>query len=279
MYKQSIELGPIELQFVDIESLSKFYIEVIGLKIISQTDESVLLGDGDHEILKLIKNENSVRNSERGVGLYHMAIVFPTQARLAKTILNLFQNFPELVEGSADHLVSEAFYFHDPSGTGIELYFDRPREDWTIINDRPQMGSIYIDPNEYINSHISGSDNLQSLRLGHIHLKVSSIVKANKFYIENLFLNEILSMPTALFVSYDGYHHHFGMNTWESLAAPELNSEFEGLQGFTINYLNSELFSKIVKQLNSSAIKFVKNNNEITIEDPFNIQIKLILKT
>lgn len=123
---------------------------------------------------------------------------------------------------SADHLVSEAFYFTDPEGNGLELYRDRPRKEWVILPDgTTQMGSLSLDPNDFLLRWYAPDepDTGASAAIGHVHLQVGDIPTARAFYVDNLGFDVTIQMPTALFVSAGGYHHHIGMNTWHSAGA------------------------------------------------------------
>jgi catechol 2,3-dioxygenase len=275
MYKESINLGPVILKVKNFEEVKELYVDLIGLKVLNEGRTSILLGDSNNKVLEIIENKSLISPAPNSVGLYHIAIVFPTQSRLAKTIKKIFERFPMLFEGSADHLATEAFYFQDQLGNGIELYFDKPREEWPMENGKPAMGSIYIDPDQFIQKYLSEIDNNLPIKLGHIHLKVSDIQKAKEFYVELLGFDVIFNMPTALFVSYDNYHHHFGLNIWESANAPELDPETEGMKGYEITYLDKKLFSEVFLRIEKSDLKFTKNDKEIVLSDPFGIEVTL----
>src|SRR5207248_3552657 len=77
-------------------------------------------------------------------GLYHFAILLPTRADLGRWLLHLAQSgYP--LDGASDHLVSEALYLHDPEGNGIEVYRDRPRDEWPRLNGSLQMATDPLD--------------------------------------------------------------------------------------------------------------------------------------
>ena len=83
-------------------------------------------------------------------GLFHTALLFEDQAALAATVATAAQYEPQSFTGSADHLVSEAFYFNDPEGNGIELYWDRPREAWSWDGTNVVMDSLALPPQRYL---------------------------------------------------------------------------------------------------------------------------------
>lgn len=275
MHTKSIILGPVELQTSNAKELLGFYVDIVGLKILSQQKNVTILGDGPYEILKITEKAGLSVFNENGVGLYHNAILFPTRSRLAKAIKRILLVHPYLVEGTSDHLVSEAFYFHDPDGNGLELYFDKPKEIWPMTNGKPQMGSIYIDPQLYLDTNLDLTDNEEPLKLGHIHLQINDITKAKEFYSNTLGMDIIFDLPTALFVSYDEYHHHFGLNTWNVHSKDTLAANSFGLRRFRIIIKDESLFKKIIKNMKEQNISFNKYNQIITVLDPFGIEIEL----
>ena len=91
----------------------------------------------------------------RDAGLFHTAILFDSQAALAAAIYSVATKAPGTFTGSADHLVSQAFYFTDPEGNGVELYWDRDRTEWSWTHGRVEMATLYLDPNEFIGAHLT----------------------------------------------------------------------------------------------------------------------------
>ena len=121
----------------------------------------------------------------------------------------------------ADHLVSEALYLSDPDGNGIELYRDRPREEWSYADGQLQMATLPLDLRS-LADELTAADGPQptvpaGTVIGHVHLQVASIPDAEAFYHGVLgFDVTTRGYPGALFVSAGGYHHHLGLNTWHS---------------------------------------------------------------
>ena len=125
----SLRMGRVELNIKSIKSMLLFYCDAVGLEILKSGKNKVMLGHGKREIFSLAET-NLPKAPAQDAGLFHVAIVHSSQAALAKTIKNVFRTFEGSFTGPADHLVSEAFYFTDPEGNGLELYYDRPRELW-----------------------------------------------------------------------------------------------------------------------------------------------------
>jgi catechol 2,3-dioxygenase len=124
--------------------------------------------------------------------------------------------------------VSEAFYFTDPEGNGVELYFDRDRSQWSWVHGQVEMTTLFLDPNRYLSEHLTqgaadaatAGTGLGDAIVGHVHLSVGDIPSAREFYVNRLGFEQTTTYGSqALFVSAGGYHHHMAMNTWNSAGA------------------------------------------------------------
>lgn len=126
-------IGHIHLKVANLERALTFYRDLLGFEVTERMgDSAVFLSAGGyhHHIgLNTWHSEDAPRASKTGVGLYHTAILYPTRKDLAEVLQRLLDaNYP--LSGAADHGVSEAIYLDDPDGNGVELYHDRPREQW-----------------------------------------------------------------------------------------------------------------------------------------------------
>lgn len=127
------QIGHIHLRVSNIEKALTFYRDILGFEITTRMgDQAVFLSAGGyhhHIALNTWHSESGDRASKSGVGLYHAAIVYPTRKDLSEITKRLFEkDYP--ITGAADHGVSEAIYLEDPDGNGIELYWDKPKEEW-----------------------------------------------------------------------------------------------------------------------------------------------------
>lgn len=233
--KHGLQMGPVSLNIRHIQPMLEFYGDLVGLEIITSNNNLTVLGSGKTEVLKLYVEEKFRNPSPNSAGLYHTAILYSSRTLLAEAVKRLIESKPNLYQGSADHLVSEAFYFADPEGNGVELYFDKPQSSWQYdANGKLIMGSEYINEIVYLADHLTANRAEGNIKLGHIHLKVGDIEKAKEFYVRKLGFDLIMEMPTALFVSKDGYHHHIGMNIWQSVGAPMRETDTLGLRSFEL---------------------------------------------
>lgn len=263
----NLEMGAVVLRVNNLEATRKFYIELVGLDVLRETSSTVVLGSNGREVV-IIKHTPELTPAPRGsAGLYHLAIVFASRGTLVHSIQKILTQDPTLFIGTADHLVSEAFYFTDPEGNGVELYFDKDPKTWLWRGDQIVMDSIFIDPHEYINTHQSSRSH-SNKKLGHVHLKVGEIETARKFYHHTLGFAVTASMPTALFMSEGSYHHHVGMNVWESYGAGKRQKSL-GLEQFTVYLPTTSELNNLTKRLEGNQVTFTSVADTIILNDPW----------
>ena len=216
-------MGPVELHVRDLDAMLAYYRDVLALDHLSAVGDTHVLGRRGVATVTLTRTPDLPVFDRSGAGLFHTAVLFDTAGGLAAAVARVAQSGLGRYTGSADHLVSEAFYFDDPEGNGVELYLDRPRDVWRRdAQGRPLMDTLYLDPNVFLESHLDESELTApagAASVGHVHLQVGDIPAAKDFYVGTLGFDEVLDMGSALFVSAGGYHHHIGLNTWNSRGA------------------------------------------------------------
>jgi len=112
-------------------------------------------------------------------------------------------------------------------------------------------------------------------RLGHIHLQVADLQEAERFYCGVLGFDVVAAMPTALFVSAGGYHHHIGMNTWHSLGAGTAPEDSVKLNLFTIEFPDEQARSEVLARLDHQGIEYQQEGNDFAVDDPFSNRLVL----
>lgn len=216
-------MGAVELRVRDLDAMLAYYRNVIALDHIRTDGQTHVLGRHGVATVTLTHSPNLPRFNRSGAGLFHTAVVFETRSALAAAVARVAQSGIGRFTGSADHLVSEAFYFDDPEGNGVELYFDRPEASWPRGADgKPLMDTLRLDPNDYLDTNIAEAELALPVGIasaGHVHLQVGDIPTAKEFYVGTLGFEEVFDMGTALFVAAGGYHHHVGLNMWNSRGA------------------------------------------------------------
>ncbi|MBD5786960.1 VOC family protein [Cellulosimicrobium terreum] len=243
-------MGQVTLHVRDLDLMARYYRDALSLAVLpvpetlalpdgARLAESVVLGRGATPLVVLHRTPDLPVPGRREAGLFHTAVLFDDEPGLAHALASVATTAPSTFVGSADHLVSQAFYFTDPEGNGVELYADRPRESWGWDENGVRMDTIHLDPNTFLADHLSdtsrellsgprdeagerlaaGASGPGGAVVGHVHLQVGDVASARSFYVDALGFEETATVPGALFVSAGGYHHHMAMNTWNSRGA------------------------------------------------------------
>ncbi|WP_019180512.1 VOC family protein [Microbacterium yannicii] len=218
-------MGAVTLLVGDLDGMTRFYRDVVTLDVLGADGDTVALGRAGRAIVVLVHSPQLRHAAQNSAGLFHTAILFESQAALAAAVYSVASQVPRSFSGSADHLVSQAFYFTDPEGNGIELYWDRLRTDWSWTHGQIEMDSLFLDPNAFLREHLTedaaaGATAYEPASVGHVHLSVGDIASARAFYVGALGFDETADYRgSALFVSAGGYHHHMAMNVWNSRGA------------------------------------------------------------
>ena len=217
-------MGAVTLLVADLDAMTAYYRDAVALQVLSQTVDTVTLGRGTTPLVILRHAPELVHASPRAAGLFHTAILFESEAALAASVYSVATRAPNTFAGSSDHLVSKAFYFTDPEGNGVELYWDRDRSEWSWTHGQIEMNTLFLDPNVFLQQHLTEQNIEQPIVggavVGHVHLSVGDVTTAREFYVDRLGFEQTTAFgDSALFVSAGGYHHHMAMNTWNSAGA------------------------------------------------------------
>jgi catechol 2,3-dioxygenase len=219
----SLRIRSVVLAVADVDRSADFYERVLGLPLIARARGSVQLGpDPSDPSLTLTAIDSPTPLPVASSGLYHVAWLHPRRAALAETARRIAAARWQF-EGAADHGVSEALYLSDPDGLGIEIYVDRPRELW----ERPANGhgveivTLPLDLEDLLaqSTGSPGPTVAAGTHVGHVHMKVADVPRAAAFYRDALGFEEQTTLPSAAFLSAGGYHHHVGLNSWQSRGA------------------------------------------------------------
>ena len=240
----------------------------------SADGDEVVLGRGGRAVV-VLRHEPALRHATSGsAGLFHTAILFETQEALAAALYSVAQHAPQTFTGSADHLVSQAFYLTDPEGNGVELYWDRARTDWSWVHGQVEMATLYLDPNAFLREHLteraaSGATGQDAASVGHVHLSVGDAATARAFYVGALGFDETAGLgDQALFVSAGGYHHHMAMNVWNSRGAgPRMPAL--GLGRVDLDLPDADALGELGERLRHHGFEVRDDGRTLSFDDPW----------
>jgi catechol 2,3-dioxygenase len=270
------QIGYVHLQVSKLDRALSFYRDLLGFKAIARDGESAALsstGALPAHIL-LTARVNAKPKPPHTTGLYHIAIRFPNRRELANGFRRLLkQEWP--FQGFSDHGVSEALYLADPDGNGVELYTDRPREQWNWQNGAVTMFTKPLDIENLLGEADENDEHFQihpQTDIGHVHLHVSDLKKAEAFYHELLGLDVTQrSYPGALFLSAGGYHHHLGANIWAGQGAPPPPHDAAGLLSFSVTVPDQHTIDTLRMRFTGAGISLEKISNPLVKRSGFSV--------
>lgn len=267
-----LTLGAVTLVSADPERLVPFYRDAVGLEPMS-SGETIVLGAGGRALVEIRRDADAPRPPRRAPGLFHMAIRVPDRPSLAARLLALHrlgQKDARIRLGASDHLVSEALYVDDPDGNGIEIYRDRPAAEWPRTPDGAiAMATLPLDLAALAREAPANPQPAPAgTDMGHVHLKVSDLEAARRFWVETMGFAIMARYPGALFVSADGYHHHIGLNVWQSEGADAPRTGSQGLGSFTI-LLPQDAIDALKGRLAAAGVAFeTPESGGLKVADP-----------
>lgn len=272
-------MGAVTLRVADLDTMVAYYRDGVGLTVLTNAGGTAVLGRGSTPIVVLEHAPAMRHAAPHEAGLFHTAILFDTQADLAAALYSVATKYPQTFTGSADHLVSNAFYFQDPEGNGVELYWDRDRTEWSWTHGMVDMATIYVDPNAFVQEHLTSSAleaaSTRPGRVGHVHLSVGDVATAKAFYVDRLGFATTAAMgDQALFVSAGGYHHHMAMNTWNSRGAGRRQQAL-GLGLVRIEVPGADDLGALVSRMHDTGVQTEDDGRTVAFEDPWANRIEV----
>lgn len=264
------KLGPVHLKAGNLDNLIRYY-TTLGLQLQRRENGRAVLGAGRQELLILHELPGG-RRVQGTSGLYHFAILLPSRADLGRALRHFGQSAIR-VGGASDHAVSEALYLTDPEGNGIEVYRDRPREEWRYPNGQLVINTTPFDMEGVLataDADQSEWDGFPSgTVIGHIHLHVGDIDSAESFYRNGLGFELVTRYgPSATFLAAGGYHHHIGANTWAGVGAPPAPADALGLAHFTIELPSHEALASTRHGLEEAGVAVAEQADGLFVRDP-----------
>src|SRR3954470_13914762 len=250
-----LHVGTIGLIARDLERLTNFYRDLLGLTVLQRTGRLSRLGVGDTTLIEIEQRPGAKPDDPAQAGLYHTAFLMPTRQDHARWIMHVARNQVP-ISGASDHGVSEAFYLDDAEGNGIEVYNDRPRERWNWENGLVTMPTKQLDVDAMLRevdpATATYPEAPAGLRIGHVHLRVGNIEKAEQFYRGALGLDLTRRRGGATFMSSGGYHHHVGANVWHSDGAGKRDDDRAGLAWFSVEAADEATYDATAARLKAA---------------------------
>ena len=274
-----MRIGMVTLRVRDLDLVANYYRDAIGLTVMQRSATSARLGSGGVALLDLERREGAAREARNAAGLYHTAFLMPTRKDLARWLVHAAKNRIPL-SGFADHLVSESVYLDDPEGNGIEVYADRDPTLWKWSDGAVAMATDQLDIDDLVsltNTRVSDySQAPDGLRIGHMHLRVGDLARADGFYRETLGFDPTRARNGAAFLSSGRYQHHLGLNVWQSAGAGRRDETATGLAWFSLEIDKADLFAAREERLRQAGVEVSTVANGIEAADPWGTRVRLI---
>jgi catechol 2,3-dioxygenase len=273
--------GAVALRVTDLDRARDFYADALGLQPLAEEDGVARMSaDGERGLVALDARDTAggAPSPLRATGLFHLALLYPSRATLGQAVQRALDHGAGL-DGASDHLVSEAIYLHDPDANGIEIYRDRPREEWPPPppGQAVAMDSLPLDVAALLAEAAApdgGAD--PGTVMGHVHLKVSDLDRSVAFYRDALGLDLQAQLgPQAAFLAAGGYHHHIGLNVWHSQGAGPPPPGSAGLAWFELELSSPEAVAAAVDGLRAAGAEVSESEDALSVRDPDGIQVRL----
>jgi catechol 2,3-dioxygenase len=266
--------GGVSLTVSDLDRSRAFYEGALGLRGQELEDGGLAFGAPEAATLVRLYGDPTAPALDRGAtGLFHLAILLPSRVDLGHALIRLAQaRWP--LDGASDHLVSEALYLSDPDGNGIEIYRDRPRDQWRHEAGQLKMATLPLDLRSVVAELGPDPDPQPTVPydtvIGHVHLQVADLDEAEAFYHGLLgFDVTVRGYPGAVFVSAGGYHHHLGLNTWNSAGAGPANPGAVGLRSYELLLPDQAELEAVRKRVESAGLPVQPDSSGVaTVRDP-----------
>ena len=253
-------MGLVELSVSDLDRSVAYWQDAIGLRVLSRENGTAELG-ADTPLLRFVE-EPGARPASGFTGLFHVALLVPDRPSLGRFLAHTVREQIPLT-GLSDHAVSEAIYLRDPDYHGIEVYADRPREQWEgrvgqLMTTIPlDAGSLLAEAGD------GGFDGLpDGTKMGHVHLCVRDVDETVGFYRDTLGMGLTAQLgDQAAFLSAGGYHHHIGGNTWETRGAEPAPAGTARLLRFTIVLPDDEDVARTAERIGGTEVRDPSGNS------------------
>jgi len=287
----STSIDRIALIVADLQKQIMFYTGVLQMQLFEQTETSAVLGTEDNPILYLYEDKEARRNPN-ATGLYHFALLYPSEEALARIIAHLiamnYMNYP------TDHGMSKTTYVQDAEGNDIELYirtldrvkFETVEQQIVMLNkDGTEADTRALLDLDELFSHIKGKLDRDAIMpsgtsIGHVHIYGRNLNEMRDFYRDGIGFGESMMATWARMGEValeDGKNHVIAFNTWKGEDAPLMEPGSLGLKYYVLT-VNQEDYNGIQQRLASLGIEMAAMGSELYVKDPANVEILIEVK-
>ena len=274
-FDRPAHVGETTLAVTDLDLVSRYYRDMIGLEVLDASASGAVLGAGGKPLLSLVTGSQVRRQPRPSSGLFHTAFLMPNREALGRWLVHAAHSGVRL-DGAADHLVSEAIYLSDPEGNGIEIYADRPHGAWDYGRD----GTVAMDTLPFDLQALYDATPKERFggmapetAIGHLHLKVGNVPAADEFFINVLGLKKMCTYPGASFYATGGYHHHVAANIWQSRGAGARSADQSGLSRYSLRFNDRAALDSVNATLDRLEIPTTRDSEGTRFLDPWGMEV------
>jgi catechol 2,3-dioxygenase len=259
--------GPVHLDIVDRERSLQFWRDVVGLRLRHDTDSALELGT-ERETLLVLHPGAASPVPHRRTGLYHLAIHLPNEPEFARVLGRLIMRRWPIAP--TDHVMSKAIYLNDPDGIGLELTLETPERQRSMrvvgstmevidVQGRLRSGRDPLDVEEVL-AQLSDRDFERPMpdgtKVGHVHLHVSDLDAALRFYRDALGFLEHMNAPQFGMADLHAggrFEHRMAINVWQGRGAPPPPPGAAGLRYFTIRFDSPDRLAGVMRRIGDAS--------------------------
>ena len=274
-------VGAVALTVSDLDRSRAFYETVLGLTGHELDGDELSVGVADEPALVRLRGDRAAPPlNPRATGLFHLAVLTPSRRELAYALARLARSGWPL-SGASDHLVSEALYLNDPDGNGIEIYRDRDRSEWrTDEQGQLAMATLRLDLQSLAGELRRCPAGARRDGREHAHRpRASSSVghRRSRGLLPRRprFRGDRPRLSGGLFVSAGGYHHHIGLNTWNSAGAAAPPRGAIGLRSFDVRLPDRDELDRVLARVRAAGLALDTLDGTTVVRDPSGNAVRL----
>ena len=286
----TLTFGEVHLDVTDVKRAFDFWHDIVGLNVVDRCDEECRLGAAGRVLVVL--HAGAERGVQRGhSGLYHVAIHLPDETEFARALWRLIvSGYPQ---APTDHTMSKSTYLSDPDGLGLELVLETPERLGSWEDDAGELRLIDsegkarriaepLDVNEVLASLPDRSFDQPLLppgtKIGHLHLHVSELESALRFYRDLIGFSEHINAPELGFADLSAggpFPHRLALNTWAGPGSPQAPAGSAGLREFVIIMSGREALTEALARLREAGHEAEDGGDGVLVRDPAGNAIRL----